>query len=390
MKKRIFYILMALFILFVGALSVFTCSHFGFDKISAYFSRFVYENEFSEDKPMSTYYFDKLTGKEKSAYITVFNEIRKHPEFIKVPELTNDEFNNVFFAVKNDNPDFLCFADHCNMISFWSASFFQMTYSYDVSECENMTSEMMQIANEMISDISVADEFERELIIHDRMINHCDYEETVNSSNAYGFFVEKKAVCSGYSRAAMILFNKLGINSFVITGIGISAIEGKVNHMWNIVEISGKPYHVDVTWDDPVSDSDNFLSHMYFNLTDESISIDHSDFNSSYTCTEPEYNYFVFNNTLYDEYSDVTVNDIADKLKINIQNGIYYIEFEFSDAEDYNTALGSMVNNSSSSSDMYKILNILGSDTAIDTSHVNFSMDDARRYIRLGFDVAQK
>lgn len=391
-NKTIKTVFICIFCLILSFSAFIICTHIGVDKIVAYFSRFVYDDHFSEQTPMSTYYYAKLNDKEKSAYITVFNEIRNHPEYIKIPELTNEEFNNVFFAVKNDNPDLLCFADRCNMISFWSASFIQLTYSNDVSECENMMSEMSAVADMMISEIKSENFFEKELIIHDRMLNHCDYEETENSSNAYGFFIEKKAVCSGYSRAAMILFNKAGIESFVITGTGISPVEGEVSHMWNIVIIDGIPYHIDVTWDDPISDSDDFMSHMYFNLTDDRIAVDHADYSCELSCTNSEYNYFVYNGTSYSEYNKKIVADISQKLIDNIRNGYNYFEFEFTGDDAYFTALDSMVNNSSLSSDMYTIMNIIASDPSvdIDTSHVNFSMDDSRRYIRLSFDTTQK
>ena len=36
-------------------------------------------------------------------------------------------------------------------------------------------------------------------------------------------------------------------------------------HVWNVVEINGRWYHIDLTWDDPVaSDGRNYLDHSYF------------------------------------------------------------------------------------------------------------------------------
>ncbi len=379
-----------LLIIFISAYSVFF--HIGFDKISAYFSGFTYDSEFSDSKPLSTYYFDKLNYTEKSAYITVFNNIRKHPEYIKIPELTNEEFNNVFFAVKNDNPDILCFADSCNMISFWASSFLHLTYSQSVENCERMMVEMNEVCDELLSGIDTESDYNKELIIHDRMVKYCDYAESSDSSNAYGFLVEKQAVCSGYSRAAMLLLNKAGIESVVVTGTGLSPSDGEVNHMWNIAVIDGSPYHLDVTWDDPVSDSGDMLSHMYFNLTDDGISVDHRNFETSFRCDNLQYNYFVYNDTSYDAYNKKVVTDISQKICENIRNGQNFFEFIFADDDSYASALDSMVNNSSSSSDMYTIMNAIASDnsTDIDTTHVNFSMDDSRKYICISFDNIQK
>ena len=37
-----------------------------------------------------------------------------------------------------------------------------------------------------------------------------------------------------------------------------------VNHSWNVVNIVGKCYHVDATWDDPTSDIPGRSMHDYF------------------------------------------------------------------------------------------------------------------------------
>ena len=40
------------------------------------------------------------------------------------------------------------------------------------------------------------------------------------------------------------------------------------SHIWNAVEIDGKWYHIDLTWDDPVvSDGKDYLYEDYFLIT---------------------------------------------------------------------------------------------------------------------------
>lgn len=53
------------------------------------------------------------------------------------------------------------------------------------------------------------------------------------------------------------------------------------DHAWNIVNIDGNYYHVDVTWDDP-DESDN-INYDYFLISDEQMSTDHKwDINNEY------------------------------------------------------------------------------------------------------------
>lgn len=112
-------------------------------------------------------------------------------------------------------------------------------------------------------------ECEREEYIHNYIINNCDYDEEAaeseevqgNENDAYGVFVDGKAVCEGYSKAFQILCNKADIDCIQLMGIVDSD-----NHVWNCVKIGGDWYQIDVTWDDV----DDFIydSHEYFNLTD--------------------------------------------------------------------------------------------------------------------------
>ena len=44
--------------------------------------------------------------------------------------------------------------------------------------------------------------------------------------------------------------------------------------MWNNVNIDGKNYHLDLTWDDYDNDS-AAVSHSYFNLSDDMIKANH-------------------------------------------------------------------------------------------------------------------
>ena len=383
-------------IVFLAVIAVLTASiavfisNIGFNKISAYFSVFTFSDEFNEDKqPLSTYNYDKLSSVEKQAYICVFNKIRSHPDYIKIPKLSKAEFSNVYFAVKNDNPDLLCFADSCNMITFWSSAFLELHYDYTCEECDSMRDAMLDEVNAIVTKMpEMNDDYSKELYIHDYIVNNCNYEETEHSSTAYGCLVDKKAVCSGYSRAIMLLLNELGIKSTLIGGTGISATQGSISHMWNIVWINESPYHVDVTWDDPGSDSDSAVSHIYFNLTDDEISFDHTDYDLGVDCNSDDYNYFVVNELYFDSYGKKELARIQQALIENINGGINYLEIKFDSNEDYKTAASAIIDGSAPGSDMYKIILYVSENAGdkVDISHVNFARDDNKNYIRLMFD----
>lgn len=141
-------------------------------------------------------------------------------------------------------------------------------------------------------------EFEREKIIHDRLAKKVVYDlNAPYAHNAYGALVNGKAVCEGYAKAFQYLLQRVGIQSFMVTGTGKGG-----NHAWNIVRIDGRYYNVDLTWDDQKSDT----FHAYFNLTDEIIKEDHIFDTTVYKmpeCISTDANYFAVYGGIFNEFS---------------------------------------------------------------------------------------
>lgn len=91
-----------------------------------------------------------------------------------------------------------------------------------------------------------------------------DYYDYINNTlgseheyDMYGVLVNKSAVCQGYAETLWYFLKKAGIPCGMATSVN-------VNHAWNVVQINGKWYHVDATWDDPAQDLPGRSLHSYF------------------------------------------------------------------------------------------------------------------------------
>ena len=59
-------------------------------------------------------------------------------------------------------------------------------------------------------------------------------------------------VCEGYARAFKVLCDKLGIPCVLVEGYARGSLMDQLQlHMWNYVQVDGKWYAVDTTWNDP-------------------------------------------------------------------------------------------------------------------------------------------
>lgn len=66
----------------------------------------------------------------------------------------------------------------------------------------------------------------------------------------YGVFVQGESLCEGYSRAFKAIMDKLGVPCVLINGVYRHAENRQELHMWCYVQLEGKWYAVDQTFDD--------------------------------------------------------------------------------------------------------------------------------------------
>ncbi len=137
-----------------------------------------------------------------------------------------------------------------------------------VEDAQDLYASFTAAADELLEGVrgndALSDE-EKALILHDRLAVFCgyDYDNYLNRSvpaisyTAYGVFCKGAAVCQGYTFAYRYLLEQVGIESRCCESTAL-------NHIWNIVEIDGRDYHVDVTWDDPVRDQPGRVNHDSF------------------------------------------------------------------------------------------------------------------------------
>lgn len=100
--------------------------------------------------------------------------------------------------------------------------------------------------------------------VHDYIINNTSYDKkwvdqndkTAKSNKAYGPLFNKTALCGGYTDLMELFLEKLNIKSYKIAS---------ENHIWNYIYLDNEWKHLDLTWDDPVTNTGkNILKYDYF------------------------------------------------------------------------------------------------------------------------------
>lgn len=107
-------------------------------------------------------------------------------------------------------------------------------------------------------------ETEKALFVHDYMIASYSYDTDVSNFDALSLLCERCGVCQAYSLAYMAVLRELGMDAVMVTS-------DEMNHAWNLVEIGGAWYHVDLSFDDPSPDRAGRVLHENFLLDDNGI-----------------------------------------------------------------------------------------------------------------------
>lgn len=234
-----------------------------------------------EDAPSSLLYdyknkwaYSRLDRKLKQVYELIYKAAESNTDLIGLAEysLTEEELGKAYWAFDYDNPQFLRLGSGYGY-TVQSHKIVSMNIQYGRTTVPQ--SQFDTMANNVINSArQYNDDYSRIKYIHDWIINNTRYLVTNEkfSSEADGPVVSGSAICEGYSKAFMYFCQALEIPCVCVGGYANG--EG---HMWNKVQLGGKWYNIDVTWDDPVtSNGENLLRYDYFLKSDQTLNADHS------------------------------------------------------------------------------------------------------------------
>lgn len=196
--------------------------------------------------------------------------------------------------------------------------YFIMNYTTNKGQEQFVDSEVVRVVNEIIE--PGMSDFQKVKSINDWIVNNTRYDQEYieeikkdpeymklpSPHAAYTLFKEGTGVCQAYALAAHRLLEEAGFEVKYVTGNA-----GGIGHAWNLVKVDGEWYHLDTTWNDPTSETQDILSYKYFLISDNTIKLDHTMDNRTYPVATDKY---------YESMRDV-VNPLE------LDNYMYYINY---------------------------------------------------------------
>lgn len=251
-------------------------------------------------------------------------------------KLTQDQLKSHVQLVVNTCPE-LFYVKGNYSFSYSSAGTitdYKPDYSMSGTELTEAKQFYQTQMNRILSRINPSwSDLEKVLYAHDYLAQNFEYDTSYTVRDAYSFFYYGKGVCQAYTLVFSGIMRSLGIEVSVVSS-------ESMNHIWNVVRVNGKWYHLDVTWDDPLPDKYGLAYHNYVLLSDTAMqtyrggsSQNHHSWTCSYTCSDKTYDsYFWEDSTSPFQYLDdswyFTAYDDTDKT-----GSLYSYRFDTQEAE---------------------------------------------------------
>ena len=193
-------------------------------------------------------------------------------------KITYSELNKIIFGIHYEEPEYYWTIHRSAFDENKETGFVDTYYQY----YEGETGRPFDRKEELEREWEIVQEktkycktdLEKALVVHEHLCNTIHYtaELGVRAHDIEGGILEKKAVCEGYALAYKYYMNRLGIPCKVVSGV----TQG-MSHAWNQIQLNGKWYFVDVTWDDsssPIREAQHVVEHDYF-IASENLYRDH-------------------------------------------------------------------------------------------------------------------
>lgn len=225
------------------------------------------EEPFIAEIPVK-FFYEQLDEEERIIYRLLRDGVASQETEIRIYSEDTQRIFEIYQLVHFDYPEFFWMTGWGMMTTYrWPDrvyTIFEPEYGHVGEEKERMRAEIEAVVEAFLATVEPnATEFERVLAVYEYIILTTTYNlQAPDHQNIYSVFVNRESVCAGFSRAAQLLLERLGV--FVTYVIGEAYIPGftayPMAHAWNLVRVDGEYYYLDVTWGSPTFAEDFILA----------------------------------------------------------------------------------------------------------------------------------
>lgn len=264
--------------------------------------------ESERHKMTEPYYYNQLNKPAQNAYRAILAGLQELAPAFPAPLLDGRELREIYFCLRLDHPE-IFYSETFKYRYVQGAECVQLMpeYLFDKKKITDHRKAMRARVEKLARPAREQKEMDKLLYIHDLICRSVRYDKLKKaySHEIIGPLGQGVGVCEGIAKSVKILCDALDL--WCVTAIcGNNPEKGiRYRHTWNIVQVGGKKYHVDVTFDNSLGTPEE-IRYDYFMLSDRQIFRDHEPvIYRMPDCSDGEHFYYRENKLSFTRKEDV-------------------------------------------------------------------------------------
>lgn len=178
---------------------------------------------------------------------TIITAVENNKTIIDVSKFntTPTESLNICLNLRNTEPEMWNVSNKVNIETKGNkTNKITVTYDYNNSDKNKIQSEIdKNVAEIAIMANDLNSDYEKAKFVYDYLIDNYDYDFTYSRLKEHELFRYGTGVCSAFSLAYKDILQELNIPCKIV-------VSQEMGHQWNIIQLEGEWYNVDVAWGD--------------------------------------------------------------------------------------------------------------------------------------------
>ncbi|MFV0343321.1 MAG: transglutaminase domain-containing protein [Anaerocolumna sp.] len=257
---------------------------------------------------MEPYYYSQMNKQQQRIYQVIKNGLESLSTSFDVQRVDGTELSDIFYKLRLDCPE-IFYAPTFQYSFYQDSTLVKMkpVYLFDKNKVKEHQIAMRVRVEKLVRVVKDSDDLEKEQYIHDFICENVTYDKLKKqySHEILGPLGQGVGVCEGIAKSVKILCDQLSIPCIVAISENNPEKNIKYRHAWNVIQINGAWYHLDVTFDNTLGKKE--VRYDYFNLDDKSIFKDHEPVVYSVpTCNVGDHFYYRKKKLSFTKDEDVT------------------------------------------------------------------------------------
>ena len=282
--------------------------------------------------------FRCLDEESCTAYQEILKALEEHLEEVRLSTKDEEVIGRAYQAVMSDHGGIFWVNGYTYTLHTLGSQVrgidFMPSYTVSREERESLQAQVEEAAADYLAQIPLeASDYEKVKRVYELLIERVRYDlDSEENQNILSVFLHGESVCSGFASATQYLLSLLDVPCMTVYGTS----RGEP-HAWNLVDIDGEPYYVDVTWGSALSGTVGDCSYAYLNLNDRDVEATHQAemLFELPECTSVEAGYYAMEGRYFTVLDERRLGEI---LAASRQAGERSAAVKFSSDEEYRQA----------------------------------------------------